>query len=226
VRLAREPNVRHAAILPPETVRVRGCARRQRIGDRPWPRRLEDENIGHQYRSDPGAANPTTLPPVLGYRVTNSFTILVQDPPSPLDFYTIIMYTYFQQVRRLFRSPNVSRKSMKSPINIMSGRILHAAMQLLIIKREMTNVRFKNRTKADTHKPGCGSGAVSLTSPHTQNPREDCRLKNPAWFNRGKLCSTRPNLEADDMGKFDAIDIESGEFAIDAAELKACHKLR
>jgi hypothetical protein len=36
----------------------------------------------------------------------------------------------------------------------------------------------------------------------------------------------RPQLKADDEGKFAAIDIESGEFAIDADELKACHKLR
>lgn len=36
----------------------------------------------------------------------------------------------------------------------------------------------------------------------------------------------RPQLKAGDDGKFAAIDIESGEFAIDADELKACHKLR
>jgi len=36
----------------------------------------------------------------------------------------------------------------------------------------------------------------------------------------------RPQLKADDHGKFLAIDIETGEFAIDADELKACHKLR
>ncbi len=36
----------------------------------------------------------------------------------------------------------------------------------------------------------------------------------------------RPQLEASDEGKFAAIDIESGEFAIDADELKACRKLR
>jgi len=32
----------------------------------------------------------------------------------------------------------------------------------------------------------------------------------------------RPKLKADDVGRFAAIDIESGEFAIDADELKAC----
>jgi hypothetical protein len=36
----------------------------------------------------------------------------------------------------------------------------------------------------------------------------------------------RPQLKADDEGKFAAIDIESGEFAIDADELKAGNKLR
>jgi hypothetical protein len=36
----------------------------------------------------------------------------------------------------------------------------------------------------------------------------------------------RPQLKADDEGKFAAVDIESGEFAIDADELKAGNKLR
>jgi hypothetical protein len=36
----------------------------------------------------------------------------------------------------------------------------------------------------------------------------------------------RPQLKDDDDGKFVAIDIETGQFAIDADELKACHKLR
>jgi hypothetical protein len=36
----------------------------------------------------------------------------------------------------------------------------------------------------------------------------------------------RPQLKADDEGKFAAIDIESGEFAIDADELRAGNKLR
>jgi hypothetical protein len=36
----------------------------------------------------------------------------------------------------------------------------------------------------------------------------------------------RPQLKADDEGKFAAIDIECGEFAIDADELKAGNKLR
>ena len=35
----------------------------------------------------------------------------------------------------------------------------------------------------------------------------------------------RPQLKADDDGKFVAIDIESGEFAMDADELKAGNKL-
>lgn len=36
----------------------------------------------------------------------------------------------------------------------------------------------------------------------------------------------RPQLKADDEGTFAAIDIESGMYAIDADELKACDKLR
>jgi hypothetical protein len=36
----------------------------------------------------------------------------------------------------------------------------------------------------------------------------------------------RPQLKPRDEGKFAAIDIETGEFAVDADELKACHKLR
>ena len=40
------------------------------------------------------------------------------------------------------------------------------------------------------------------------------------------LKDIRPKLDADDVGKFTAIDIETGEFAIDADELKACKKLR
>ena len=36
----------------------------------------------------------------------------------------------------------------------------------------------------------------------------------------------RPQLKADDEGRFAAIDIESGIYEIDADELEACHKLR
>jgi len=36
----------------------------------------------------------------------------------------------------------------------------------------------------------------------------------------------RPQLKPEDHGKFAAIDIESGEFAMDSDELKACRKLR
>jgi hypothetical protein len=36
----------------------------------------------------------------------------------------------------------------------------------------------------------------------------------------------RPQLKAEDRGKFAAIDIESGEYAIAVDELKACQKLR
>ncbi len=40
------------------------------------------------------------------------------------------------------------------------------------------------------------------------------------------LQEVRSKLKTGDVGKFAAIDIESGEFAIDADELKACRKLR
>lgn len=36
----------------------------------------------------------------------------------------------------------------------------------------------------------------------------------------------RPQVKARDLGKFAAIDIETGAFALDADELKACRKLR
>ena len=36
----------------------------------------------------------------------------------------------------------------------------------------------------------------------------------------------RPQLKTSDVGKFAAIDIESGTYEIDADELKACRKLR
>jgi hypothetical protein len=36
----------------------------------------------------------------------------------------------------------------------------------------------------------------------------------------------RPQLKSGDQGKFAAIDIETGAFAMDADELMACHKLR
>jgi hypothetical protein len=36
----------------------------------------------------------------------------------------------------------------------------------------------------------------------------------------------RPQLKAGDEGKFAAVDIESGEFALDADELRAGNKLR
>jgi hypothetical protein len=36
----------------------------------------------------------------------------------------------------------------------------------------------------------------------------------------------RPQIKAGDQGKFAAIDIETGQFAIAADELKACDKLR
>ncbi len=55
------------------------------------------------------------------------------------------------------------------------------------------------------------------------------RYSNEEFERRGDALlekDIRPQLKADDDGKFLAIDIETGEFAIDADELKACHKLR
>jgi hypothetical protein len=37
--------------------------------------------------------------------------------------------------------------------------------------------------------------------------------------------SVRPQLKADDEGKFAAIDIESGAYEVDADELRACNRL-
>jgi len=36
----------------------------------------------------------------------------------------------------------------------------------------------------------------------------------------------RPNLKAEDEGKFVSVDIDTGEYEIDADELKACDRLR
>jgi hypothetical protein len=52
--------------------------------------------------------------------------------------------------------------------------------------------------------------------------KEDFARRGDAIYEK----AVRPQLKARDEDKFAAIDIESGEFAIDADELKACHKLR
>lgn len=38
--------------------------------------------------------------------------------------------------------------------------------------------------------------------------------------------NVRPQLKPEDVGKFAAIDIETGEYEIDADDLRACKKLR
>ena len=52
--------------------------------------------------------------------------------------------------------------------------------------------------------------------------KEEFARRGDAIYEKG----VRPQLKAQDHGKFAAIDIESGEYAIDADELKACQKLR
>jgi hypothetical protein len=52
--------------------------------------------------------------------------------------------------------------------------------------------------------------------------KEEFARRGDAIYER----EVRPQLKARDDGKFAAIDIESGEFAVDADELKACRKLR
>ena len=55
------------------------------------------------------------------------------------------------------------------------------------------------------------------------------RFSKEEFARRGDILyesDVRPQVKPNDEGKFAAIDIESGEFAIDADELKACHKLR
>ncbi len=52
--------------------------------------------------------------------------------------------------------------------------------------------------------------------------REEFTRRGDAVYEK----EVRPHLKADDEGKFAAIDIESGELAIDADELRAGNKLR
>ena len=55
------------------------------------------------------------------------------------------------------------------------------------------------------------------------------RFSKEEFARRGDILyesNVRPQVKPNDEGKFAAIDNESGEFAIDADELKACHKLR
>lgn len=52
--------------------------------------------------------------------------------------------------------------------------------------------------------------------------KEEFARRGDAIYER----DVRPQLKADDVGKFAAIDIESGTYAMDADELVACDKLR
>jgi hypothetical protein len=61
---------------------------------------------------------------------------------------------------------------------------------------------------------------MSTTKPHYS--KEEFARRGDAIYDK----EVRPQLKADDVGKFAAIDIESGMYAIDADELKACDKLR
>ena len=53
-------------------------------------------------------------------------------------------------------------------------------------------------------------------------PKEEFQRRGDAIY----LEKVRPNLTKKDVGKLAAIDIETEEYAIDADEMKACHKLR
>ena len=53
-------------------------------------------------------------------------------------------------------------------------------------------------------------------------PKEEFARRGDAIYEK----EIRPLLKKRDVGKFLAIDIETGEYAISPDELKACHKLR
>jgi hypothetical protein len=52
--------------------------------------------------------------------------------------------------------------------------------------------------------------------------KEEFARRGDAIYER----QVRPQLKSEDNGRFAAIDIETGEFAVDADELRACRKLR
>jgi hypothetical protein len=52
--------------------------------------------------------------------------------------------------------------------------------------------------------------------------KEEFARRGDALYER----NVRPQLKSRDEGRFAAIDIETGEFAVDADELRACRKLR
>ncbi len=61
-----------------------------------------------------------------------------------------------------------------------------------------------------------------MSTPQRRYSKEEFARRGDAIYEE----AIRPQLKAHDEGKFAAIDIESGELALDADELKACRKLR
>jgi uncharacterized Fe-S cluster-containing radical SAM superfamily protein len=60
-----------------------------------------------------------------------------------------------------------------------------------------------------------------MTDTQRRHSKEDFARRGDAIYEQ----EVRPQIKGTDEGKFAAIDIESGEFTIDADELKACRKL-
>jgi hypothetical protein len=63
---------------------------------------------------------------------------------------------------------------------------------------------------------------MSGTSINRRYSKEDFAQRGDAIYQN----NVRPQLTADDEGRFAAIDIDSGMFEIDADEMKACDRLR
>jgi hypothetical protein len=61
-----------------------------------------------------------------------------------------------------------------------------------------------------------------MVDPQRRYSKEEFARRGDALYEK----QIRPQLKAGDQGKFAAIDIETGDFATDADELKACRKLR
>jgi hypothetical protein len=64
--------------------------------------------------------------------------------------------------------------------------------------------------------------ARTMIDPKPRFPMEEFARRGDAIYEK----SVRPKMTAKETGKFVAIDIETGEYAIDADELKAGRKLR
>ena len=61
-----------------------------------------------------------------------------------------------------------------------------------------------------------------MADPQRRYSKQEFARRGDAIYEK----EVHPQLKARDDGKFAAIDIETGEFATDADELKACRKLR